>query len=83
MNRGKLYLSHEDLMILMGTDRKSTVYKYHRAIRDSIKLGKKNLTIWEYCQYTGDNYPEIYFELRGVLPTWPPNLNEGLKRPQK
>ena len=72
INRGKIYLSVDDLMKLMGTERKSTAYYHHQLIRDNIQKGKKNLTIWEYCQYTGDNYQEIFFSLRGSLPEWPP-----------
>lgn len=69
-NRGKIYLSVEDLMELLGTNRKSTAYNTHHVIRESIQAGKRNLTIWEYCQYTGDNYPEVFFSLRGEMPKW-------------
>ena len=71
MNRGKIYLTIEDLMELMGTDVTTSAYKAHKAIRDSLGPNKMNLTILEYCKYTGDDYAHIYFELRGEKPQLP------------
>lgn len=78
MNRGKIYLSIEDLMILTGGSR-SHAYELHKTIRDCLsekgneKNGgaKKNLTILEYCQWSGDDYQHIYFTLRGKMPDYP------------
>ena len=72
MNRGKYYLSPEDLMTLMGTYSKRSAYKVHQNIRESIKPGKMNLTIMEYCKYSGDDFEEVFLMLRGEKPKWPP-----------
>lgn len=64
MNRGRIYLSIEDLMKLIGTKNRSTAYSAHKTIREALKPGKMNLTIREYCEYTGDGFEEIWRELR-------------------
>jgi hypothetical protein len=68
MNHGKIYVSVDDLMQLMGSGNRRSAYNYHKTIRESIQTGKKNLTILEYCRYFCENYYEIYIALRGEPP---------------
>ena len=84
MNRGKAYLSPEDLAELMGCSSMNAAYKHHKAIRDALhscrnlQAGKcelkcvcppkRNLTILEYCRYVDDDYRHIYWILRGTYP---------------
>lgn len=74
MNKGKIYLRVEDLMKLAGTENKRSAYNTHKMIRESIGKHKRNLTILEYCNYTGDDYSHIYYELRGEMPQVPPSF---------
>ena len=60
-----IYLSVKDLMILTGSVNYKSVAKSHKAIRDSIAVGKRKLTISEYCQYEGLDAQEITRYLRG------------------
>ena len=89
MNRGKAYLSPEDLARLMGTDSMNTAYKHHKTIREALKRcrnqrhggcadkcqcpPKRNLTILEYCRYVDDDFEHVYFLLRGEMPDYPPS----------
>lgn len=86
MNKGKAYLSAEDLAVLMGTGSLNAAYKQHRSIREALKTcrnisecqnncicpEKKNLTILEYCRFVDDDYEHIYWLLRQELPELPP-----------
>lgn len=64
MNQGPAYLTITDLQKLMGTRSYRYAAKVHQRIREGIKPGKKNLTIREYCDWTGDPYEEIRRFLR-------------------
>ena len=68
MNRGEIYLTIKDFMLLMGTEHYANARKRHKAIRDSIHPDKKSLTIREYCLHTYDDYHSVYWFLRGKAP---------------
>lgn len=46
----KLLLTVKDLMKVMGYTNYDASCRKHKAIRDSIKLGKKHLTVKEFCE---------------------------------
>ncbi|MEM6272369.1 MAG: hypothetical protein AAF998_23350 [Bacteroidota bacterium] len=93
MNRGKHYLSPEDLADLMGTDNMNSAYKLHKTIREALKRcrnagagrcgqkcqcpPKRNLTILEYCRYVDDDYRHVYYMLRGEPPEYDPGQGPG------
>lgn len=64
MYQGKYYLSIQDLMTLMGTNNPSTVYRQHKALRDAISPGKRNITIREFCKVEEHEFQEIWDILR-------------------
>lgn len=64
-NAGKIYLTPQDLAVLMGTTRMNTAWARHKTIREAIKPGKISLTIKEYCEFEGDNFSEVINLLRG------------------
>ncbi len=68
MNQGPMFLSIKDLQKLMGTQWYNSAQKRHKAIREAIRPGKKDLTIREYCEYAGLLFRNTYQELRGCLP---------------
>ena len=68
MNQGPMFLSIKDLQSLMGTQWYNSAQKRHKKIRERIRSGKKDLTIKEYCEYTGSQFHRTYIELRGELP---------------
>ena len=65
MNRGRIYLTVEDLQVLMGISNMKTVYRHHKTIREAIQPGKPSLTIREYCDYMHESYEEVFGALRG------------------
>ncbi|MEM0998417.1 MAG: hypothetical protein AAGN35_15260 [Bacteroidota bacterium] len=82
MNRGSIYVSIEDMMKLTGGSR-SHAYDLHKTIRESLTTRKlmtrgrvkANLSILEYCEYTGDSFREVYFFLRGKYPAYDTGKN--------
>ena len=65
---GGIYLSIKDLMKLTGSNSYKSTAKSHKVIRDCIAANKRKITIKEYCDYEGLNYPEIFFYLRNTRP---------------
>lgn len=67
-------------MLLMGTENRKSAYNLHRTIREALTPPallaggrcKANLTILEYCIFTGDDYRHVYFTLRGEYPDYDP-----------
>jgi hypothetical protein len=59
-----IFLSVKDLMILNGTSNYSSVARQHKIIRESMKTGKRKLTIKEYCNYEGLEFEYIWGVLR-------------------
>jgi hypothetical protein len=68
MNQGPMFLSIKDLQHLMGTQWYNSAQKRHKKIRERIRPGKKDLTIREYCDFTGGSYRQTYQALRGEPP---------------
>ncbi len=64
MNQGPMFLSIKDLQKLMGTAWYNSAQKRHKAIREAIRPGKKDLTIREYCEYTGASHRQTHKMLR-------------------
>lgn len=63
-----MFLSIKDLQHLMGTQWYNSAQKRHKAIREAIRPGKKDLTIREYCEFMGASYRLTCFFLRSVSP---------------
>lgn len=57
--KGSIYLSIKELMILTGKNSYKSAQRGHQAIRDSIIVGKKKLTVKEYCEFEGINKIEV------------------------
>ncbi len=67
MNQGRMLISIKDLQKLMGTQWYNSAQKRHKAIRERIQVGKKDLTIREYCDHSGSSYRHTYEVLRGSI----------------
>ena len=46
---GGIYITVKDLMKITGSNNYNSCGNLHRAIRDSLNVGKKKLTVKEYC----------------------------------
>lgn len=68
MNRGESFISIKELQGLMGTNWYNAAQRKHKAIRDKLGKGKRNLTIKEYCDHEDLPYRATYFSLRGEPP---------------
>jgi hypothetical protein len=68
MNHGELFLSIKELQYLMGTQWYKSAARKHKAIRERLRKGKKDLTIQEYCESEGLSYRDTYKALRGEPP---------------
>ena len=54
-----IFLTVKDLMILTGSNSYQSCARQHKAIRDSIVIGKRKLTIREYCDFEQIAYVEV------------------------
>jgi hypothetical protein len=70
-----IFLTVKDLMHLTGNKNYSASRNYHQQIRDSIGQNKRKLTIYEYCNYEGVGFAEIWTILRvgQAIPPTPQN----------
>lgn len=66
MNRGEIYLSVDDMMKLMGSYSRGSAYRKHLEIRRRIAVGKKNLTVKEYCEVMGEDFKVVWGFLRKI-----------------
>ena len=70
---GGIYITVKDLMKITGSNNYNSCGNLHRAIRDSLNVGKKKLTVKEYCEYEKVDFDYVWDFLR----------NENLKTHKK
>ena len=67
---GGIFLSVKDLMKLIGSNNYSSTATLHRTIRDCVGtnkgMGKKKLTVQEYCDYERIDYVNGYVNAIGA-----------------
>ena len=59
-----IFLTVKDLMTLTGCNNERSAAKSHQVIRECIAVGKRKLTIKEYCDYEKINLKEVWDILR-------------------
>lgn len=57
--KGGILITPRDIMLITGADCERSAQKEHLAVRDSLNIKNKRLTIKQYCVYWNFDYTEI------------------------